>query len=159
MPKKSNVQFVRNIRTPKPKIKKPPKRKNVSQKVPNGTILQTRDEYFEGAGNYRKPGYQNKGNYRKAVVVDSNRNNELAVVKGTSKGKPLNNPQFLGYKPFIHTIDDEGHPIQVNSKFIINNSFLDSNAINEIKRDSLKNSSNSLRKQNRTKLRNLKGRK
>ena len=54
-------------------------RKNVSQKIPNGRTLQTRDEFFEGQEKYRKPGYENKGLYRKVVVVDSNRADELAV--------------------------------------------------------------------------------
>ncbi len=72
------------------KQKKPPKRKNVSQTIPNGRTLQTRDEFFEGKADYRKPGYEDKGHYRKVVVVDSNRKNELAVVKLTTskKGKP-----------------------------------------------------------------------
>ena len=61
-----------------------PKRTNVSQKIPNGRTLQTRDEFFEGQEKYRKPGYENKGLYRKVVVVDSNRADELAVVKLTT---------------------------------------------------------------------------
>lgn len=64
-----------------------PKRKNVSQKIPNGRTLQTRDEFFEGQEKYRKPGYENKGLYRKVVVVDSNRADELAVVKLTTQSK------------------------------------------------------------------------
>ena len=74
------------VRTKKPKVRKPPKRKNISQKVPNGTIVRTRDEYFENAGNYRKPGYGHKGYYRGAIVLDSNRNNELALGKASSSG-------------------------------------------------------------------------
>ena len=66
--------------------------KNISKTIPNGTILQTRDEYLHNESNYRKPGYANKGNYRKVAVVDSNCNDELAVVKLYSKsGKSLIN--------------------------------------------------------------------
>ena len=76
------------------------KNKNVSKNVPNGLILHTRDEYFESQGTYRKPGYQNRGNYRKAVVIDSNKNDDLAVVKIVSSGKKLKYSN-LKYKPFV----------------------------------------------------------
>ena len=49
--------------------------------------MQTRDEYFYGQSEYRKLGYQDKGNYRKSVVVDKNKDNKLAVVKLTTKGR------------------------------------------------------------------------
>ena len=59
------------------------KSKNVSKTVRNGTILRTRDEYFKGDKNYRKPGYEKAGHYRAAAVVDTNRDDELALVKLT----------------------------------------------------------------------------
>ena len=95
-------------------------KKNISKKGPNGTVVRTRDEYFEGSSNYRKPGYENKGLYRAAVVVDSNSDDELALVKllggkGTillhyEKGKS-------GYKAFVETLDDGGDPIKLGKKF------------------------------------------
>ena len=69
------------------------KSKNVSKTVKQGLIVHTRDEYFKGAKDYRKPGYEKyAGNYRQAAVVDSNRKDQLALVKLTTSEKaiPLN---------------------------------------------------------------------
>ena len=74
------------------------KKRNVSKTISNGTILHTRDEYFYLSSGYRKPGYANKGNYRKVVVVDSNKNDDLAVVKLSTKGTQV--PGSISkYKP------------------------------------------------------------
>ena len=136
-----------------------PKRKNVSQKIPNGRTLQTRDEFFEGQEKYRKPGYENKGLYRKVVVVDSTRADELAVVKLTTSKQGTALPDYQQgkskYRPFVATKDDENKPIKVGKKFLPNKPQKDVSQkdINQIKKDSIK------RKDNRKKLRELKGRK
>lgn len=136
-----------------------PKRKNVSQKIPNGRTLQTRDEFFEGQEKYRKPGYENKGLYRKVVVVDSNRADELAVVKLTTSKQGTALPDYQQgkskYRPFVATKDDENKPIKVGKKFLPNKPQKDVSQkdVNQIKKDSIK------RKDNRNKLRELKGRK
>lgn len=148
---KSNAEKIKNI--------KPKKRKNVSQKYRNGLILQTRDEYFEGSKNYRKPGYENKGNYRKAVVVDSNRDNELAVVKGLSNGIDLKIPGIKAIKPYIETKDDNGQPIVEGRKFVNSGKCISQKKLAELKIECLKHSSKSLRKENKSKLKKLKGRK
>lgn len=133
--------------------------KNVSQKVPAGRTLQTRDEFFEGRSNYRKPGYENKGNYRKVVVVDSNRDDELAVVKLTTsaKGQPLSNQER--FKPYIETRDDRGRPIKTGRKFVPNKAGKDlpKQDVDHIKRVSLADKKNKTR--NRKRLRKLKRRK
>ena len=134
-------------------------RKNVSQKIPNGRTLQTRDEFFEGQEKYRKPGYENKGLYRKVVVVDSNRADELAVVKLTTSKQGTALPDYQQgkskYRPFVATKDDENKPIKVGKKFLPNKQQKDVSQkdVNQIKKDSIK------RKDNRNKLRELKGRK
>ena len=129
-------------------------RKNISQKIPNGRTLQTRDEFFEGQEKYRKPGYENKGLYRKVVVVDSNRADELAVVKLTTSKQGTALPDYQQgkskYRPFVATKDDENKPIKVGKKFLPNKQQKD---VSQIKKDSIK------RKDNRNKLRELKGRK
>ena len=130
--------------------------KNVSKKIPNGTIIHTRDEYFFGSKNYRKPGYKNKGNYRKVSVVDSNRNDDLAVVKLTTRGKSLPGEKST-YKPFVETLDDDGKPIRIGSKFISRGARISAQAVSVIKKDSFKDSKT--RKVNRRKVRNMKGRK
>ena len=134
-------------------------RKNISQKIPNGRTLQTRDEFFEGQEKYRKPGYENKGLYRKVVVVDSNRADELAVVKLTTSKQGTALPDYQQgkskYRPFVATKDDENKPIKVGKKFLPNKQQKDVSQkdVNQIKKDSIK------RKDNRNKLRELKGRK
>mgnify|MGYP006920971293 CR=1 FL=1 len=83
--------------------------------------MQTRDEYFYGQSEYRKLGYQDKGNYRKSVVVDKNKDNDLAVVKLTTKGR-FRLPDYengkSSYNAKIETLDDEGKSIRVGKKFI-----------------------------------------
>lgn len=138
------------------------KNKNVSKKVSNGRILKTRDNYFEGAKNYVKPGYENKGHYRKVVVVDSNKKDELAVVKLTTsnKGIPLKNYKSgkSRYRPYILIADDDGKPIKIGYKFRYypKKDSLNTYYVNEIKNKCV-NSVDS--KRNRKKLRKLKERK
>ena len=99
--------------------KKVKRNKNVSKTIPNGRTLQTRDEYFEGDGDYRKEGYENKGLYRKAVVVDSNKNEELVLVKLTTskKAKGIPSEKKSKYRPYVETKDDEGNTIKIGKKF------------------------------------------
>ena len=132
-------------------------KKNVSRKVRNGTILQTRDEYIFGAKGYKKPGYQKKGNYRKVAVIDSNRRDDLAIVKLYSKsGQPLKGTASR-YKPFVEIMDDKGKRIRIGSKFIDKGQRLSKENVAVIKRDCFKNPS--VKYKNRKKMRTLKGRK
>lgn len=132
------------------------KRKNISLKVRNGTILHTRDEYIYGSANYRKRGYENKGNYRKVVVVDSNSRDQLAVVKlYSNSGKALPGTKSR-YKPFVEVRDDDGKRIKVGSKFIRGGQKLSKYHISLIKNDCFRTSSE--KKKNRRKVRSLKGR-
>ena len=149
MRNKSNVEKIKSI--------KPKKRKNVSQKYRNGLILQTRDEYFEGKGNFRKQGYENKGNYRKAVVVDSNRDNELAVVKLTTK-RGIKLDEKSRYRPFIETRDNEDKAIKVSNKFIPTKKTIEKSKVNAIKINSLKHTGKDVESINGNKLRQLKSR-
>ncbi len=89
-------------------------RKNISNKIDNGTIVHTRDSHLNKNG-YDKP--DKKGLYRMTVVVDSNKKDELALVKLTTskKGTPL--PNYKNgkskYKNFIETKDKNGKPIKL----------------------------------------------
>ena len=133
------------------------KNRNVSQNVPNGTVLQTRDEYIFGSQSYRKPGYKNKGNYRKVAVIDSNRRDDLAIVKLYSKsGQPLKNT-VSRYKPFVEILDDTGKRIRIGSKFIYKGQRLSKENVATIKKDCFTNYS--VKYKNRKKLRVIKGRK
>lgn len=145
----------------KKKTKFPPKRKNISQKIPNGKIVRTRDDYLESGKYYQKQGYSNKGNYRMGIVVDSNKYDELAIVKGTtsSKGKKIRGNTAT--KPYIETKDNEGKPIKAGKKFIPNktkNEF-SKHEVNLIKKQALKEAPIKIKKQNQKKLHELKRRK
>ena len=138
--------------------KKSKPHKNVSKKESNGTIVQTRDNYFKGQKKYIKEGYTNKGNYRKAVVVDSNRKDELALVKITSSGEEIDGVKT---RPFILTKDDLNRPIKESKKFIINKNkngspknTIDSKTANSIKKRAVNNIKTG--KSNRDRLKELK---
>ena len=133
----------------------------MSKKVPNGTIVRTRDEYFDGASSYRKPNYQNKGNYRPTVVIDSNKEDELALLKQTATGTGHITGSCKGYRSKIETKDSKGQPIKESSKFIIKRNkkgeiieTVGKQTANQIKKDSLNHPKD--KKRNRTALRNLK---
>ena len=119
------------------------------------------NEYFEGDKNYRKPGYENKGLYRSAVVVDSNRDGDLALIVLTKseKGNNVKGKQKSKYRPFIETKDDDGNPIRFGEKFKENSSKKDlsKHAVAEIKKDTFKNAGTA--RENRKKVRVLKKRK
>ena len=133
--------------------------KNVSQHIPNGRTVQTRDEYFEGAKEYRKPGYEDKGLYRGAVVVDSNRDDELALIVLTTKGEDIAGRKKSKYRPFIETLDDDGNPIKIGKKFKENKpkKDLSSKAVADIKKLTFKKAGNA--EENRRKVMFLKKRK
>ena len=141
--------------------KKPDKRKNVSQIVPNGRTMQTRDEFLESGKNYQKLGYKNKGYYREVIVIDSNRENELVVVKGSTKEKSIDGLNKTKFKPFVETKDNNGKPIKIGIKFIENKPQKDLNKhqVNQIKKELFRNSSKSLIKQNKYKVKKIKKRK
>jgi len=109
-------------------------KKNISKTISNGTILQTRDEYLHNQGKYRKPGYKNKGNYRKVAVIDSNKNDELAVVKLYSNSGTKLKHSSSKYKPFVETLDDKNKRIKVGKKFISNGQKLSKEDVSIIKK-------------------------
>ena len=133
------------------------KKKNRSKTVKNGTILQTRDEYLHGQKNYRKAGWENKGNYRKVTVVDSNRNDELAVVKLYSKSGAELPSGKSNYKPFVETLDDDNRRIKIGKKFIPNGKRLSKQDVAVIKKDCFTNPK--YRHKNKKKVRRIKSRK
>lgn len=150
----------------KTKQKKIRNRKNVSQKVRNGTVILTRDEFFEDHNNYKKQKYNDKPDvfYREATVVDSNRKDELAVIKHQSGGKlsvKKKNNKVSKYNTYIKITDNEGKPIRIGEKFKranLNYGVSEKNA-NQMKVNSVKNDNAKVAKDNRTALKKLKGRK
>lgn len=157
--RQNNAKFAKYSRLP-------PKRKNVSQKVKNGTTILTRDEFFEDNNGYEKPEYKNKPNtfYREATVVDSNRNDELAIIKHQSSGKfsvKKKNNKVSTYNPYIKTKDNEGKPIKIGDKFKRASPDYDVTEIkaNRMKKKAVKSKNKQIAKDNRKALKELKGRK
>lgn len=134
--------------------------RNVSQTIPNGRRIQTRDDYLESGENYQKPGYEQKGNYRGAIVVDSNKKNELVIVKLTTskKGKRVPGNNKSKYRPYVETKDEKGDPIKLGKKFIPNSpkKDLSKSAVSKIKQEVFRKSGTAA--ENRKKVRKMKGR-
>ncbi|MBE7061970.1 MAG: hypothetical protein E7382_05480 [Clostridiales bacterium] len=139
------------------------KERKAADREPVGRTVQTRDEFFEEQETYRKPGYENKGNYRKSVVVDSH-NGDLILVKLTMnspKGESLEDEKKSKYKKNTHveTKDDEGNRIRFGKKFIKNSrkKNLSNRDVAIIKKAAFSGESNRA-KNNRNKAREIKGR-
>ena len=102
------------------------KERKATDKKPVGRTVQTRDEFFEGQDKYRKPGYEDKGFYRKTVVIDSHNGNLVLVklTKNSPKGEPLVDEKTSKYKKNAHVEikDNEGNAIRFGKKFVKNSS-------------------------------------
>ena len=102
-------------------------KENISKKVPIGRTLQTRDEFLEsGKGKKNiKPDHPSKRDlYRRVGVVDSNANDELAVIKLGTKGRHTLEKYLNGkssYNAFIEIEDNKNKPIKIDGiKFVEN---------------------------------------
>ena len=98
-----------------------------------------------------------------ATVVDSNRNDELGIVKYTTSerhGKEfVNDKGFVGHGDKIYTLDNDGNPIKIDGKKFVRGKAkrdITVKTANEIKKNNLKESR--YKSGNRANLRNLKGR-
>lgn len=141
-----------------PFSKKPKKRKNVSQNISNGTLIITNDKFLYGTD-----GQSDKT--RMAPVIDSNRADELALVKYTTSTKHgrefENNKGFKGHGDKIYTLDNEGKPIKIDDKKFVaprnSRRNITEQQANEIKRRNVEESK--YKAGNKANLRNLKHRK
>lgn len=136
--------------------RQPQKRKNVSQKIPNGTLVITNDKFLYGTD-----GQSDK--VRMSITIDSNRNNQIAITKLTTSSKHgrkfKNDKGFDKHGDMIYTKDNEGKPIVIEGvKFVkgSKNRNLTQGQANEIKRRNVKESK--YRKENRKRLKKLKNR-
>ena len=139
------------------------KRKNISRTIKNGTILRTRDEFIMG-GKDTKTAHPSKNDlFRAVVVIETNIQDELGIVKLTTKGKhhiPDHNKGVSTYKPILEIFDSEGRKIRISSKFVISREMpIPNRRIVEIKKHLYKKASSNTRNANRYKVRFLKGRK
>ncbi|MDE7440057.1 MAG: hypothetical protein K2N23_06085 [Clostridia bacterium] len=121
-------------------IEKPSKKtdKNVSRKVPNGRTIKTKDKYLpiDKKGKSTKPKEK-----RLIIIIDSNSNDELAVVRTSTQIQPnttalptykKGNKKKTRFKHFVEITDNEGNPIKIDGiKFIENGKEYDLSA-NEV---------------------------
>lgn len=128
-----------------------------------GRTFQTRDEFLEDGIGYEKPGYQDKGFYRKIVVVDSHEG-KLAIVKLTKnspRGKSLVDEKVSKFrdKPYVLIKDNEGRYIQKGEHFIPNSKKknLTKRDVTIIKKAAFAGNSQRV-KENRNQVREIKGR-
>lgn len=163
---KKNTSTVKNTASG---VKKKTKNKNISRKVKIGTTLQTSDLNLPHKKNYTgKEGERIDFLNRGAVVTDTNKDDELIIHKIT-KGKSSfqlpkgskNSGKVKGISPFAENKDSLGNPLKLGENLKSNpksKSFTKSE-VNYIKKTALKKSSKSLRDKNKSKYRELKGRK
>ena len=104
--------------------------------------------------------------YRLGIVIGSNSNNELAIVKGTSKGKhsvPSLNKGKTKYKPVVITKDNEGMSLKIGQKVRLNKKSKSASKrdIRNIQKRCFnsKKTSKETKEYNKKKMRNLKKRK
>ena len=138
--------------------------KNVSKHIKNGTMVMTRDEFFLDNNNYRKPQYINNNVlYRDAFVIETNKNDELILVKVQSGGK-LTVINKIGqkekYNAHLKRLDNEGKPIKLGDKFKRGNPKYDisEKEANIIKINPINHPNKNSRYKNKIELRKLKGR-
>ena len=132
------------------------KNKNVSLQIKNGTCVQIRDSYLEHGKNTKGK----HTDYRVATVLDSNRNGEIGIIKRQhiKNGLDIKNET---YNPNIKTKNYKDEPLVIdhqNVRIIKTKKFSESEA-NELKRRALKEQPKNVRKPNKRRLRELKGRK
>ncbi len=95
--------------------------KNKRTNIAKGNSLRTRDEYLKGGK--VKSEYVNKPKqfYRVVYVVDINSQNDLAVVRRTTKkGRHLKSQPQYKFHEEIYVKDNADKPIQLNEKFVRN---------------------------------------
>lgn len=96
------------------------RRKNVSANIPNGTIIQTRDAHLHQTSAsrdnpYSDPHHPNPNDYyRTTIVVDSNKDDELALVKKTTHGGK--SPRGT-YSDYVEVLDSNNNPIKIGEHF------------------------------------------
>lgn len=163
-------QAKQRLKNNQAKQKKPPKRKNVSQKILNGRTVQTRDEFLS-RGNLAeniKPDHPKKNDlYRRTVVVDSNKKNELVLTVLTTHGRhklPEYDNGKNKYNAYVEVTDNNGKRIKLDGvRFKINSHDYDISKedLVKIKKHCFNSDETvkSLLLENRNKVRSLKDRK
>ena len=134
-PSSNGANTSRPVTQKKPSTNKPTWDDNTSKRYPNGRTLKTKDKYLPIEKGKKS---DNKKDERWVAVIDSNRKDELAVVRLTRQ-KQKNTTDLPTYKKgnransrfkhFVEIFDNDGNPIKVDGKkFTENPKHLDLNA-------------------------------
>lgn len=129
--------------------------KNVSQKVKNGTFVTISDHELEHGKNTKS-----HNDTRIAVVIDTNRQDHLAILKRQHCKNGIWNGSDC-FNPNIKTKNNQNNPLKIDQKHIriVKGKVYSPNQANELKRKALKEQPKNVRKPNRRRLKELKGRK
>ena len=132
------------------------KNKNVSKNIRNGTLVTFKDSYLEKGRNTKSKGKD----IRVGAVIDSNRFDEIAVLKQQHSLNAIVSGKRT-FNPNIKTKKYKGQPLKVDGKNIRikTDARISSKTANELKRKSLKEFPKNIRKPNKRRLKELKGRK
>lgn len=118
-------------------------RRNKSSRYSDGTIIQTRDEHLHRRGTSKDVPYTDSSHpnprdfYRTTIVVDSNRDDELALVKRTTNGKKSEKGTVSNY---IEILDSNNNPIKIGAHFKARKKRIPKEKISEIRKDVFKTS-------------------
>jgi hypothetical protein len=99
------------------KVKWFPESKNVSRVIFPGDAIRTRDEYLKDGVEKEDHTDDTDRLYRVAYVIDTNRLDEIAIVKSTTtKGHHLKSKPDSKFKPSVYVLDDEDELIKLTPK-------------------------------------------
>lgn len=132
------------------------KNKNVSKTIINGIAVKFKDGDLEYGTNTKKPGHE----IRFGNVVDSNRDGNVAIVKKQNASNAIKIGINL-YNPNLKTKDKNGNPLTIDGvilKRANEKNDITKKQADDIKKQALKERPKNIRKPNKRRLRELKGR-
>lgn len=132
-------------------------KKNVSKKIKNGTAVLFKDKNLEHGKNTK----DSKHEIRLGHVIDTNSKNEVAIAKRQHAKHSIQVGENY-YNPNFKTKDKNGKPLKIDNKTLKRASKkqdITPKEANEIKKQGLKTTNKNIRKPNKRKLKELKGRK
>lgn len=112
---------------------------NTSKRYPNGRTLETADKYLPIIARKSKDPKEE----RRIIIIDSNRRDELAVVRFSTKNQPnttalptykKGNKKASYFRHFVEIQDNEGNAIKVDGKRFKENSRRDDLTPDELKK-------------------------
>lgn len=148
------------------------KNQNVSSTIQNGTAVIFEDQNLEFGRDTKKEGHKKRFGH----IVDSNKKDEVAIAKRQHSSEaisiitkipdPKNKEKTIKfeqqYNPHLKTKDKNGNPLKIDGTILMRANpkhDITPKEANEIKKQALKDKSKNIRKPNKKRLKELKGRK